>query len=54
MACRPQIILYDQGSGSTEVALVRYSAYKPKAGGSKAKPINQFEVSTSRSTMSWI
>ena len=40
-----QIVLYDQGSGSTEVALVRYSTYQPKEGGSKAKPINQFDVS---------
>lgn len=32
------------GSGSIEVALVRYSTYTPKEGGSKAKPINQLEV----------
>jgi len=38
-----KIILYDMGSGSTEVALVKYSTYTTKEAG-KDKPINQFEI----------
>ncbi|KAI8464405.1 MAG: Hsp70 protein-domain-containing protein [Monoraphidium minutum] len=40
-----KVILYDMGSGSTEVALVKFSTYSAKEpGSSKPKPINQFEV----------
>lgn len=39
------IVLYDMGSGSTVVALVRYSSYNVKEGG-KPKPISQLEVGT--------
>ncbi|KIZ04287.1 hypothetical protein MNEG_3673 [Monoraphidium neglectum] len=40
-----KVIFYDMGSGSTEVALVKYSTYSAKEpGSSKPKPINQFEV----------
>lgn len=37
------VVLYDIGSGSTEVALVRYSTYTVKEAG-KAKTYNQLEV----------
>lgn len=39
-----QVILYDMGSSSTEVALIKYSTYSAKEGGGKPKPINQLEV----------
>ncbi len=40
-----KVIFYDMGSGSTEVALVKYSTYSAREpGSSKPKPINQFEV----------
>lgn len=40
-----RVVLYDMGSGSTEVALVKYSTYLAKEpGSSKPKPVNQFEV----------
>jgi hypothetical protein len=38
------VIFYDMGSGGTVVALVKYSSYTPKEGGSAAKPISQLEV----------
>lgn len=44
-ASRAQVVFYDMGSGSTEVALVKYSTYSAKEpGSSKPKAINQFEV----------
>jgi hypoxia up-regulated 1 len=38
------LILYDMGSGSTEVSLVRFSSYPAKEPGGKATRISQLEV----------
>lgn len=38
------LILYDMGSGSTEVALVRYSSYPAKDAAGKATRVSQLEV----------